>query len=127
MVVHAGHSCKIVMHQKRFTDRKRFPFFIGYCEKMIALALGIGIVLSLVFTIVHIHGLYISFAQTFIHYFLLFSPTIPYYLYPTLDIVSFILWWKHKDIINMKNPMVLPEIGCLDYLFLSKNGVLATG
>ena len=127
MVIHAGHSCKIVMHQKRFTHRYRYPFFIVYCEKLISYALVIGILLSLIFSTVHINGLYINFGQTFLHYFLLFSPVVPYYLYPTLDIVSIVIWWKYKDVINMKTPMVLPEIGCLDYLFLSKNGVLATG
>ena len=127
MVVYAGEQCKIVMHQKRLDDKIRLPFFISLGEKLVIAHLIVIVVLALTFTLVHINNLYIGFADTFLHYFLLFSPTVPYYLYPTLDIASFVLWWKYKETINMKNPVVLPELGSLDYIFLSKNGVLATG
>ena len=96
MVVHAGDSCKIIMHQKRFRKKFALPYFITLCEKIAGISIAIILSLSLIFTLVHIRGLYVSFANTFLHYFLLFSPTVPYYLYPTLDIVSFVLWWKYK-------------------------------
>jgi len=129
MVVFAGRDTKIMQMGKESREKRNPGFFSELNLRLVLINIVVNTLLSILFVIVHADSPDMSLANKIVYYLLLFSVCIAPMCYPFLDVLALYTAYKVEDSLKVQvnNPDALQELGCVDYVIMSKMGVISTG